>query len=536
MPVLRAGEPQIEAVIVRFGAGLNSRASETAIDDAECSDGQNFNLDIENDLFSRRAPFELMGTAPNAEPMNGFAKLVKQDGTISTLAQAGNTVYEWDGSSFTSRGTINSGAKLRGYRTQNFTLSDSVLITDLNEQQPVMTWNGTTLAEMTHNLGGNFFARYCAVDDERAFFTNVRSGSSTPHLIVASERSNFNNLSVSNRPSTSLSESDPFFLLAPDLKPINGIVIAFDTVTISTKLGQLFKLVGSSSKDFAFGKLYPDSAASGDEAIVYIGNDIAYGRNGRVETVFSADSLGDVETDDLSREIAPDVEDVTDWLAAFSSRRQKLYLFDRDRSQVFVFHKAFVDERIRAVIQRRDPAPLSPWAPWKTQHPSGFQTNVCMSLLNPLTGLEDVFFGGPGGEIFRFEGAGGQDGGTTNLTVERTSKSFQLAPGARLTGVRGFIRYRKIFATTVTLSILYGGEVLLDQAVTINLPAAENLPVYAGGLYYNNNVYYSAPFKERFARQPFTVSGSGTEFQVKVAVTGAEDFFIEEVQIMFDTA
>ena len=535
--MLKQDEPQTNAIVLRFGAGLNSRASETAIDDAECSDGQNFNLDIQNDLFSRRGPIELMGTAPNGEPTNGMAQLVKQDGTISTLVQAGSNVYEWDGSTgFTLKGTVTAGAKIRGYRTQNFTLSDTVLITDLNEVQPVLSWDGTTLANMTHNLGGNFFARYCAVDDERAFFANVRSGTATPHLSVASERSDFTNLSVSDRPSSSLNESDPFFLLAPDLKPINGIVIAFDTITVSTKLGQLFKLVGSSSKDFEFDKLYPDSAASGDEAIVYIGNDVAYGRNGRIETVFATETLGDVETDDLSKEIAPDVEDVSDWLAAFSSRRQKVYFWDRNRSQVFVFHKAFIDERIRAVIQRREPSPLSPWSVWKTDHPSAFQTNVCMPLLNPITKLEDVFFGGPNGEIFRFEGLSGQDGGTTDVTAERTSKSFQAQVAGRITGVRGIIRYRKIFAGTVTLTFLYGGETLNDRSITISLPAADNLPVYGGSLYYNNDTYYSAPFKERFSRQVFTVPGTGTEFQIKVAVTGSQDFFIEEIQVLFDTA
>jgi hypothetical protein len=44
-------------------------------------------------------------------------------------------------------------------------------------------------------------------------------------MIVGSLRSDYTTISVSNRPSTVRSpRSDPFFLLAPDLKPINGLV------------------------------------------------------------------------------------------------------------------------------------------------------------------------------------------------------------------------------------------------------------------------------------------------------------------------
>lgn len=536
MPV-RAENPAIEPVVLKFGAGLNSRASESSIADTEAADGQNFDLDIESTLFSRRKPFDLVATATNGEEINGFAQLIKVDDTRSTLVQAGTTVYEWDGASgFTVVGTVASGTKIRGYRDQNFTLTDEVIITDLNERHPVMKWDGTTFQQIAHNLGGSFFARYCQIVNERALFANVRSGTSLPHVVVGSARGDFEILSISDRPSSALSEEDPYFLPMQDLRYINGLAVAFGVTAVSTRNGRIFKITGDSAKDFTVDVLYADSAASGDEAVTFIGNDVAYGRIGRIETLFAAEALGDVETDDLSKEIANLTEDVSDWLLAFSSRRQRVYCWDRERSQIFVFHKAFVDERIRAVIQRRDPAPISPWSLWETDHPSAFQTQVCMPLLDPGTGLEEMFFGGPNGEIFKFDGGGGQDGGTTDLTASRTSRVFQAPFAGPMYSVNGVIRYRKIFPATVTLTLVIGGVVLEDQAITITLPSATGLPVYAGGLFYNDDQYYSAPFKGRFSNQVFGFPGRGNEFQLKVDVTGSTDFFIEEVALFFKTA
>lgn len=533
----RQPRPTENQVSLKFGAGLNSRASESEIDPVECADGQNFSLDIENTLFERRKPFDLVATAPNSQAIKGYAQLKKQSGEVSTLIQAGSTLYEWDGSSgFTSVGTVASGARIRGGLTQNFTLDDLTIITDLSLRQPVSTWDGTTFAEMSHSLSGKFFAKYCWVDLERAIYANIKTTNNTPHLVVFSASEDYDSLSISDRPSSSLSESDPVFLPIPDLRPINGLVSAFDSVVISTRDGQIHKITGSSAQDFALDDLYPNSSAAGDEAIVYIGNDIMYGRPGRLETLFAAEQLGDVETDDLSRQIADLVKDVNDWLLCYDQINQRVYCWDRERSQIFVFHKAFVDERIRQVLQRRDPALLSPWSVWRTDHPNGFQTQLSMCMLNPSSGIPTNYFGGSSGEIFKFEGGGGQDGGTTDLTASRTSRAFTPELSGPIFDVDGFIRYRKIFPATVTLTLLYGGEVLEDQSITVTLPSAENLPVYGGGLYYNDGNYYSARFKGRFSIQNWGVPGRGSEFQIRVSVTGSSDFFIEEVIAFFKAA
>lgn len=530
--------PRSNQVILKFGSGINSRASESEIDPSECADGQNFDLDIENTLFARRKPFDLVATATNAEQVRGFAQLETQNGVLTTLVQAGNTVYQWDGaSSFTSVGTVPAAARLRGPRaTHNFTIDDVVIITDLSLESPVLQWNGTTLSEIQHGLGGSFKARYVQVEKERAIYANVQSGSATPHLVVVSALDDYDNLSVSNRPSTALSEADPFFLVAPDLKPINGLVAAFGLVAISTRKGRIYKISGQSAQDFAVEELYADSGATGDEALAYIGNDIAYGRVGRLESLFATDALGDVETDDLSRKIQDLTETVSDWLVAYDSVRQRVLFFDRNNSRVFVFHKSFLDDRVAAIAQRRQVDSRSPWSLWRTGHSSAFQPQVAMPLVDSATGRETIFFGGNSGEIFRIDGSGGQDGGTADITVSRTSSVFRPEVPGTVFRFTGTIRYRRIFPATVTLTFLYGGEALLDESVTVSIPQAAGLPVYGGGLYYSGGSHYSAPFSGRFSIKDFDAAGHASEFQLKVEVSGSTDFFIEEVEINFGSA
>ena len=216
-----------------FGAGRNARASEDKISEAECSDGKNFSLDIDKTTLASRKPYDLVATAPNGEEVRGFGQLQKTDGTLSTLIQAGGTVYEWDGgATFSSVGTVNANARLRG--TANYLLDDDVVITDLEKSQPVMTWDGTTFEEMTHNLGADFYAKYAVVEDERVLFGNVTAGSALPHVLVGSKIGDKTDLSTANRPSTALATDDPFYIPIQDLKPINGLVSASGLLPLSS--------------------------------------------------------------------------------------------------------------------------------------------------------------------------------------------------------------------------------------------------------------------------------------------------------------
>ncbi len=537
----RPDEPKGNRARVIFGAGLNTAADETDIDPSECADGQNFDLSLGNGIFSRRKPFDLVDTAPNGEAVRGFAQLNKVDGTISTLVQAGGNVYEWDGDgTFTLVGTVNSGARLRGTLDSNWPLDDEVIITDLNEGQPVMKWDGTTFAPLAHGLGGSFFARYCFVENERAFYANVKSGSATPHMIVGSKRGDFENLSVSDRPASGLSDEDPFFLLAPDFKAINGIVSAFEQITFTTQRGRLYILTGSSAKvstttdAYAIKSFYANSGASGQEPMVFIGNDIAYGRPGKLETVFNAIRSGDIANDDLSQQIRDLTENIDEWTVVYNARLQKVYFFAVKTSELLVMHKSFLDERLRAAGTATPIPRVSPWSRWRTDHDIAFQPAAVMTMRRPTDGLETVYMGGQSGEIFALEGAGAQDGGTEDIKAERLSGVFGAPTGGPTFDIAGRIIYRQApSAMNVTLKFEFGGESLFDDSITVALTPAANFPVWSGDFYWGSDIYYGVPFEKRLTLNKFSAAGRSEQWQVRATVDGGVDFAIKEIQIEF---
>ena len=358
-------QPREGDIIIRFGAGLNTRSSTRDIDDQECSAGENYDLDLDNRNFRRRNAFSLVATATNTSDIRGFMQLRKIDGTITTLVQAGTAVYDWDGaSSFTSVGTVNANSKLRSV---NWVLDEKAIITDLARIEVVKEWDGTTLSDISHNLGGDFKAKYAIVENDRVFYANVETASATPHVIVGSKREDYDNLSITDRPASTANAEDAFFVTAPDLRPINGLGAAFGRKVFSTEKGSIYQLTGQDKTDFQVDQFYDGSFAAGDEAIVPIGNDVAIGSDGRIETLLATETLGDVETDDLTRKIIDDVQDVTDWKIVFNRRLQKIYCFPNALSKCFVMHKALVDDTVRRVSQRREAEFISPWSVWTTR-------------------------------------------------------------------------------------------------------------------------------------------------------------------------
>lgn len=514
-----------------FGAGRNARASEDKISEAECSDGKNFSLDIDKTTLASRKPYDLVATAPNGEEVRGFGQLQKTDGTLSTLIQAGGTVYEWDGgATFSSVGTVNANARLRG--TANYLLDDDVVITDLEKSQPVMTWDGTTFEEMTHNLGADFYAKYAVVEDERVLFGNVTAGSALPHVLVGSKIGDKTDLSTANRPSTALATDDPFYIPIQDLKPINGLVSAFGLIAMSTEKGKVWKMTGASSKDFVIDSLYGGAHAGGDEGFVEIGNDISIAREGKIDTLFGTERFGDVETDDLSRHIQPLIEDETKWRSVFNSRLQRVYYLPENGSKLYVFHKGFYDLVKRDVTLRKKAKDVSPWSVWETDNDFGFGTKAMWVMQRPSDRVLHTYLGGRNGEIYQLEGGGSQDAGATDIAVERLSKVFP-SPEFTTFDIEGWVTYKRFAAATLTITIQWSGSGLVDQAITVPLAGATNIPVYGGSLYYNDDNYYTTEFKGRRTRVPITITGQDSDFAIKTEISGATQFDIEEIGVRF---
>lgn len=516
-------------ITIKFGGGLHTRASEDEINAREAADGVNFLLDAENRELRNRPPFDLIGQVPNAAEIRGGASLIRSDGTVSTLIQAGDTVYEWDGqTTFTSVGTVNSSAKLRGHwRSHNWTLDDKVLISDLSLVEVVKEWDGTTFQSVSFKNGsasdasfGTFYSKYINVSNERAVFSYVRDpGATTPHMMVGSERSDYTTISIVDRPSSGLSEADPFFLLTPDLKPINGNVEAFGTSVISTEKGRLFNLSGTSAQDFSFDEFYAGSAASGEEAISYIGNDIVYGRQGRVESLRDTDRFGDSEADDITANIADRVEGDTGWRIVFNSRINRVYLFPANRSEVWVFNTAMRGGEV------------SPWMRWTTKHPIAFQPTFVMSMLDPLDGLEYVFMGDSSGNLYRMEGSGsGGDGGEYPIVVEWLTKLFSAPLDMEFSKLEGFIKYRKNVAATMTMTIEYAGYTAFNEAMTISLPGVDASAAHFGGdHWFGGGVYFGAAFENRLLKQKFMPAGQASDFQIRIEVEGTANIRVNEI-------
>ena len=530
-------DPKDLDVTIKFGGGIHSRASEDEIDPREAADGANFLLDLENRELRSRAPFDLIGTVPNASEIRGGGSLIKADGTVSTLFQAGNKVYEWNGvTTFTEKATVSATAQLRGHwRSHNWQLgTNKLLLTDLNLVDPVKEWDGTTFASVAFINGsaggsasafGTFKAKYLSISDERAVFSHVQDpGAVNPHMIVGSQRADYAIISSTQRPASSLSEEDPFFLLMPDLRPINGHVEAFGVTVLSTEGGQLFKLTGASAKDFAFSNFYPGSAASGSESVSYIGNDIIYGRQGRIESVRDTDRFGDTEADDLTRGVADQTADFTGWRIVYNSRLTRVYLFPDDVSECWVFNNAMRGGQV------------SPWMKWTTLHPLAFEPTFVMSMLDPGDGLEYVFMGDSGGKIYRLEGSGDNgDGGLYNMVLDWRTKLFSCPLDAEAYNIVGYIKYRKNEAATVTITFEYAGETAFDESIDINLPAIGGVSHFGGSVWFGGAFYFGAPFS-RLIRRRLDIVGQASDLQVRIQCTSVNAVNINEIRLRFTAA
>ena len=521
-------------VLIRFGGGRNTRASEDQINPLECTEGENFILDPGNGEFRPRAPFDLVGTAPNAAEIRGFVTLRKTDGSVTMLVQAGAQVYQWDGSSFTVVGSVASSAKLRGRAESRFTLDDKVLIADLNLAEEVHEWDGSTFqqvdfVETDDSAFPDIRAKYIVVDNERAYYGNIyENGSNFPHLLVASQGSNYARIAPAGgtraRPSSSLSFDDPWFLPTPQLKPINGMVAAFDILAISQEDGDFEKLIGNDSTNFELDKLHPDSSAVGVEAVVSTSNDVIYGRSSHIESLLSTDKFGNVEFDDLSFKIADDVESYTDWTLVYNPRVRRIYCFPSGGNEVHVLHTDFL---------RSD---LSPWSKWTTNHPFSFQPTAVMLCRDPVDGLEYVFMGDSSGNVYRLEGTGSGDAGSTDIIANRRSQLYAADLDAQVNSIEGWVRHRKRLANDVNMRFLYAGEHVRDEVITKSLQAVDFDTVYGGGAYYGGNYYYGPAQENRLVNRTFTVPGQSNAFQVELEVTSSNEFALQEVGLRFNQA
>ncbi len=519
--------------LIKFGGGVNPRRSEDDIDPREASEGGNFDLDVENANFEPRRPFALRGAVPSGRDIRGFAQVVQQDGTISSLIQAGEDVYTWDGgSTFTLVGTVDPLSQLRGHRHHNFILDDAVLITDIALKSEVMNWDGVNFSVHTTGFSDPFKAKYCYVEDNRAWFANVISGVGgieTPHMIVASERENAEVLSVANVPSSSLGDGDAFYILTPDYRPLNGMTGGLNRLVFSSKRGNMYSLTGTSSKDFAIQSLYNDSAATGDEGLVFAGNDFIYGRSGFIESLAGSERFGDIDNDNVSRQIENIIEEYDEFRLVYNQRRKKLFVLPNGSDTIYVFHKPLYDKLAKDVTLLKQGAEVSPWVPWTTDHPAGFEPSCIWSMLDPVTGLEEVFFGGKDGSLYQMDGEKGLgDGGTTAITSRRVSKTFVGITG-QMFDISGWARYRSGMDAVMDMKFRTGGKQSKETPVKPTIPDSVRAWYFGGDTYFGDDTHWNSVNRGRMREVEFSVGTISSELQVDITVQSKLDFSIAEI-------
>jgi len=524
--------PAEDELVIKFGGGINSRSANDEINDREAADGANFQLDVGNAELKRRAPFDLIGTVPNAAEIRGGGSLLKSDGTVTAVFQAGNTVYSWDGATtFTSEGTVQATAQLRGHwRSHIWQLTDVLLLTDLNLQETVQEWDGSTLSasSFTNEAGtgfGNFYAKYLSVSNERAVFSNIREAAGTfPHLIIGSERGDYTVITVSNRPSSGLSVQDPWFVVAPDNKSINGHVDAFGSTLFSTEKGQIFNLTGSNAKDFSIDTFFPGSYASGSESLAYIGNDVLVGRQGRIESIKDTDRFGDSEANDATVHIQPSIKAYTGWEIVYNGRLNRVYAFPENIEEVWVAQTSMMGQQI------------SPWMKWTTTHALGFDPTFVQSMLDPNDGLEYVFMGDSSGNIYRMEGTGASgDAGADLIATEWLSKLVVVPSGAEVSNLEGQVKYRKNNEVPLTINFEFAGSSITSKQIDFTLQGISDLLYFGGDAYFGGDFYFGTQ-EDKLSEQVYMVDGQASAVQVRLTTTAAETTSINSINVRFNAA
>lgn len=513
---------------IRFGGGLNQLDDEL-VNIEECIDGENFLLNADKREFIPRPGFALKGTATNALPVRGIMQLVKRDNTETTLIQAGPDVYVWDGAaSFTSKTPtsstpIKTDSVLRG---TYWSLDDLLIITDVSLQSPVWEWNGTTISELSHGIAGvtDLFAKWSVVWNNRIWLFNIKTDATlNPHMLLAGEfevRTNFDNSVTPETTSVALVSTAPFYMLAPDLKPINAVAVFYDTLLISTKDGAVFKITGHTAADYKIVPYYSGSSVAGNELMINIGNDVMYVKTGgKIETLRSTEQFGDTKADDASKWIPDEVANINSGVMTYDQKNQRVMLFTNNK--LLVLDKYIWDQQQN----------VSPWMKWTTGMASNLDVEAAAYIKIPGTQNRSVYFGGPLGQIYDANGSSG-DAGSVLVNAFRKTRLIQELDTVNEI-VSGRITYRRKAAQNLQMTFEWTDEYADSiNNVPLKAPVTSIGSIFWGGNnYWGEAIYWGAGgvSEERVSTVGFSAVGKGPSFFLTTRVVGTSDFTITRI-------
>jgi hypothetical protein len=516
--------------VLTFEGGLNEQ-DVVLVNPSECIEGYNFELGSANTHFVPRKPFDLKGTATNTSAINGFVQLIKSDDTETTLVQAGDTVYLWDGgATFTSKGTVSSASRLRGV---SWELDGYSVITDIAKQTVVKKWDGTSLTTLTTDLSpATLYAKYGVVHLGRVWLFNVKTSTDTPHLLVASAFEDPESYDVAKRAkdSTFSTGEEAFYMVTPDLKPINGVALFYDTLIISTEKGRLWKLSGTNSMNFQWDPFYAGSSAIGNETMANIGDDIVYmKRDGVIESLRSTETFGDVKTNDLSKWISMTVSGLNSAITVYDQTKQKVYFFAGSNKLLVMF-------------KERLGTNLSPWSVYKTDHSSSFSTNAAIYMRQPGGSNYYVYWGDSSGKIFQMEGSAAGDAGSSAISTYRKSKVFGVLEkedgsifDPNKEPLRGRIYYRRVADADLLIDLEWVDDYSTPRC-TVPLegpPQGESAAYFGGEAYFGGSYYFNSGFSlsQRTSTKGFSAVGRGPGFYLSTTVQSSQEFDIMKIEV-----
>lgn len=369
------------------------------------------------------------------------------------------------------------------------------------------------------------YAKYGAVHNGRLWLFNVTTDTTdTPHLMVASAFENIVSFDTAARAEDGTVTSDEaFYILTPDLKPINGVAQFNKELVVSTVDGKLFRLTGNDATNYRWVDYYSGSAAIGTETMVNFGNDVALMRKGgRIDTLRQTDASGDVTVDDISRWIPKTTRGLTDALAVYDNDYQKVYFFVQ--SKILVLYK----EHLYG-------SQTSPWGMFKTELDFSFNTSAAVRIRRPGDTAYSVYVGGTAGEIYDLNGVGDGDSGSTGVQVKRRSKLIEDLD-TKMGLLNGAVQYRRKGQVDLNMSCDWSEEYNVTTA-TVSLkgrgasdPAS---PYFGGEFYFGGEIYFNSGFvfEGKPTTQRFSPAGRGPSFFFEVNTDSIYDFQVDHITL-----
>lgn len=381
---------------------------------------------------------------------------------------------------------------------------------------------------ITEDRGVDVYAQRAMVHQNRMWFFNITTDDGTgavenQHVALVSAFEDPTTLDQAQRAGTTgFTGNEAFFLVSPDLKPLNGATIFYKELILSTQDGGIFRLVGFDSTTFEWIDYYAGSAPIGCESLINIGNDVVFMRKGgNIESLIATEASGEVQANDLSRWIPDTVRDLQCSQIVYDQSNQKVLFFVPNK--ILVLFKDILST-----------LPVSPWSIYTTQHASLFNTDAAVYLRRPGETTYSIYWGDDSGNIFDLNGQGSGDSGTTDIRTFRESEVNE-SPEQINFPFTGKVAYHRLGESILNVTIEWSEE-YNESTAAVPLkgpldPTAGNW--YNDAAYYNGEFYYNEGFQftDKLTTKTFSNIGRGSLYIYNFEINDTSTFKINSIDL-----